>query len=119
MAWRLTLRAQGRVEKRTFPSQDEALDALEAECRAIATAGRRNAVTVARRTYEPIVQVQARAELRGPGRAAAGVDVRGDGSTEAYVGRMRRSVVAQEKGESAYAALRRVLAADGSDSVAP
>lgn len=109
MAWRLTVRSRGSVDKRTFATVAEALDALEAECRAIATADRRRSVKVARRTYEPIVQVQARAELRGPGRVRAGVDVRGDGSTEAYVGRMRRSVVEQERGESAYAALRRTL----------
>jgi hypothetical protein len=116
VAWRLTMRKKGRVDKRTFPTFDEAMDALESECRVIANSQRSNTVKVARRTYDPIVQVQARAELRGPGRTAAGVDVRGDGSTEAYVGRMRRSVVEQERGESPYAALRRVLA---SDSVEP
>ena len=114
--WRVTTRVNGRVEKRTFPSRDEALDALEAECRAIATSRRRDTVKVARREYTPVVQVQARAELRGPGRVAAGIDVRGDGSTEAFVGRLRRQVVEQQRGEDAYAALRRLL---GSDSVAP
>ena len=115
MAWRLTVRRKGRVDKRTFPTRAEALDALETECRAIANTERRDTVKVARRTYEPVVQVQARAELRGPRRVAAGVDVRGDGSAEAYVGRLRRSVVAQERGESAYAALRRVLESESAD----
>ncbi len=53
----------------------------------------------------------ARAELRGPGGAAGGIDVRGDGSAEAFVGRWRRQVVEQARGEDAYAALRRVLSA--------
>ncbi len=116
MAWRLTVRSKGSVDKRTFATREEALEALEAECRAIASSQRLSGVKVARRTYEPVVQVQARGELRGPGRLAAGIDVRGDGSTEAYLGRMRRHVVEQERGESAYAALRRVLA---SESVEP
>jgi hypothetical protein len=53
--------------------------------------------------------VVGRLELSGPGGLRAGVDVRGDGSSEAFTGRLRRRVVAQRDGESAYEALRREL----------
>ncbi len=105
------MRVDGRVEKRTFPDAGAALDALEENARALANGSRWSAIKVARRTYDPVVQVQARVEVRGPRGAAGGVDVRGDGSVEAYTGRFRRRLVEVERGESDYAALRRALGA--------
>lgn len=122
VAWRLTMRVNGRVERRTFPEAADALEALEARGREVARASRRAEIKVAKRTYTPATQVQARLEVRGRPRGrvvAGGVDVRGDGSTEAYTGRFRRHLVAAEGSEDAYAALRRALLDGASVNVAP
>jgi hypothetical protein len=55
----------------------------------------------------------ARIELAGPqrrlARVHAGVDVHGDGSTEPYVGRVRRTAITPEPDEDGISALRRAL----------
>ena len=61
------------------------------------------------RKLEPVQQVVGRIEVTGPDRLRAGVDVRGDGSSEAFTGRVRRQLVEQRRRESAVDALRRVL----------
>ena len=61
------------------------------------------------RTFDPLQRVAHRFELRGGRGKRGGVDVRGDGSVEAWTGRWRRRLVPQRDGESAYDALRRTL----------
>ncbi len=88
----------------------EAFTALEAALRPLVTTTRRGTARIFRREIEPVQQVVARGGLSGPGGARGGVDVRGDGSTEAWTGRSwRRNLVRQQAGEDAFAALRRVL----------
>ena len=117
MAFRVLVRHGSRVERSSCESLGEALTVLEQRCRTLGGTPR-HAVTVYRRTYEPIQQVAVRAEVSGPQRwrpsVRGGVDVRGDGSAEAWTGRIRRSLVAQRPGESAYDALRRALSSDSS-----
>jgi hypothetical protein len=60
------------------------------------------------REFAPAQQVAARAELKGPRGLRAGIDLRGDGSAEAWTGRLGRRLVEPLPGEDAYAALRRV-----------
>jgi hypothetical protein len=63
--------------------------------------------------YAPEEQVVARIELSGPQRRLprvhAGIDVRGDGSTEAYVGRVHRQPLDVGPNEDPIAALRQAI----------
>ena len=111
MAHRVVVRTGPRVERLDAASLDAALDLIEERARALARGPRRAPVELRFKTFEPVQQVAHRLELRGEGGVRAGIDVRGDGSVEAWTGRLRRQVVAQEPGESAYAALRRTLEA--------
>ena len=109
-AYTLTVRSRAKVHKEGHGELDLALAALERTGNDLAKAADARPVggSVIRR-IEPVQQVVARLELRGPGRLRAGVDVRGDGSSEAYTGRVRRRLVDQRPGEDAYGALRRAL----------
>jgi hypothetical protein len=106
----LTVRNGPKVSRERFGDLDAALDAVErAGLEAQRTADARPAGGGLMRRVEPVQQVAARIELRGPRRLRAGVDVRGDGSSEAFTGRVRRRLVDQRDGESPYDALRRAL----------
>lgn len=106
----LTVRDGGRVRKEHCTGLDEALAAVESEGRELEQdAHERPQGGALFRRLDPVQIVVARLELSGPRRLRAGVDVRGDGSSEAFTGRLRRRVVEQRDGESAYGALRREL----------
>jgi hypothetical protein len=114
MEHRVVVRSGPRVERLEAGSLDAALELIEQRARALAAGPGRTAVELRYKTFEPVQQVAHRLELSGPGpgrKVRAGLDVRGDGSVEAWTGRLRRRVVEQEPGESPYAALRRTLEA--------
>jgi hypothetical protein len=111
--WTLTVRNGPKVERAHFDSLARAIEALEHRLEELAPDAGRRAVQFARRRYDPARQVAVRAELTGPGgplsRPHGGVDLRGDGSAEAYTGRVKRQLVELRAGESPYEGLRRSL----------
>jgi hypothetical protein len=113
MAWRLTVRSGPRVTRRRFADLDEALRALQAQAEDLTGSAPRRVLDTKVRRFEPVQQVVARLELAGPQRISpsvrAGVDVRGDGSTEAFLGRLRRRLVEPRRREDVYQALARAV----------
>jgi hypothetical protein len=113
MPWKLTVRSGPKVKQSSFDNLEQALTALEGRARELSSTAPTKPVSIKIARFEPAQQVVARLELSGPQRfvasVRAGVDVRGDGSVEAYRGRVRRELIEQRGGESAYAALRRAL----------
>jgi hypothetical protein len=110
MPYTVTIRQGPKVTRERYAELDAAIGAVEEHGRELERGADAQPVggSLIRR-IEPVQQVVARMELRGPGRLRAGVDVRGDGSSEAYTGRVRRRLVDQRAGEDAYGALRRIL----------
>jgi hypothetical protein len=110
MSYALTVRSRAKVRKERHADLDAALAAVERIGHELSDGADAHAVGghVLRR-IEPVQQVVGRIEIAGPGRLRGGIDVRGDGSSEAFTGRVRRRLVEQRKGEDAYDALRRTL----------
>jgi hypothetical protein len=109
--WRMKVRARAKVERERFATLDEALAAAAARVDELRDAAPREPARAFMREYEPVQQVAARVELaRGRrGRPRGGIDVRGDGSAEAWVGLVRKQLLEQAEGEDALSALRRAL----------
>jgi hypothetical protein len=108
VAYKVTVRRRGRTERKRYPSLPEALTALEARLDDLGPRERRDTERALARELAPVQQVAVRGEVAGRG-VRGGVDVRGDGSLEAYTGRWRRTIVTPDPGETAYDALRRAL----------
>ncbi len=112
--WTLTTRAGSKVEHQHLETLADAIAALERRVEELASAAAREEIRFMSRRIEPVRQVAARLEIAGPGgrgrSVRGGVDLRGDGSVEAFTGRVRRALVERAPGESAPEALARALA---------
>jgi hypothetical protein len=90
---------------------EEALEALRAGAEELSQTAPGLAIDTKIKRFEPGQRVVARLELAGPQRLSpevrAGVDVRGDGSIEAFLGRVRRRLVEPRRREDPYEALAR------------
>jgi hypothetical protein len=111
--FRIVTRNGAKVTRERAASLGEALDLVERYGRGLAAQPRRPEVDLRFRTFTPAAQVAARIEVSGPQRwrpaVRAGIDVRGDGTVEAWSGGTEREAVALQSGESPYDALRRAL----------
>ena len=107
--WTLTVRAGPKVERSQFATLEAATDELAARLESLGRDATREEIQFFARRIEPEQQVVARLELAGPGGERGGVDLRGDGSSEAFRGRLRRRLIEHRGGESAAHALRREL----------
>src|SRR4051812_2122880 len=105
----VTVRRRGATNRERFATLDEALVALEARLDGLSRPERRGTERGLAREYAPVAQVAVRGEVAGPAGLRGGVDLRGDGSAEAYTGRLRRRLVERGSGETVYEALRRTL----------
>jgi hypothetical protein len=110
--YRVVVRHGAKVERAQLDSLEAALDSVESRARELSENADAGVIDTKLRKFDPIQQVVGRVELAGPKRLRAGIDVRGDGSVESYTGRLRRRLIEQRRGESAYEALRRAVAAE-------
>jgi hypothetical protein len=108
-AWTVKARVNGQVDRQRFDESRDAWDALATAVREHEEAPPLETAKSLFRHYEPVQQVAARIELAGPHGLRCGVDVRGDGSSEAWIGRIRKRLVEPQGGETTVQALLRDL----------
>ena len=110
-AYRLTVRHGPKVERESFETLDDAVEALERRAEEVRHEGPLEEVR-ALRDVEPGRRVHARLELSTGGVLGgreAGVDVMGDGALVPYMGVVRRRRLEPRDGETALEAVRAAL----------
>ena len=111
-AYRLTVRHGPKVERESFETLDDALEALERRAEEVRREGPLREVRVLR-DFEPGDRVHARLELstgsllRG---REAGLDVMGDGALVPYSGVVRKRRLEPGRDQSAFDTVREALA---------
>jgi phage protein D len=113
--WTTTVRAKGKVSRERHSTLEEALESAGRHAGQASLRPNAQTVDLKVREYAPSAQVSVRIEVSGPGRllpaVRAGLDVRGDGSTVAWTGRLQRTVIEPQSHETATDALRRAVGA--------
>ncbi|MBJ7347796.1 MAG: hypothetical protein JHC87_04395 [Thermoleophilaceae bacterium] len=111
------VRDGSKTSRSQYELLEDALVFCEAEAKRMAQEAPNRPVETGMRKFDPVDLVAGRVELstgswlRRSARSA-GLDIRGDGSIEAYSGRISRSVVVFRVGETTFDALRRAIAGD-------
>lgn len=104
---RVTIREGSKVQRSTVDSVGDAIDVIQVRLSNVDAI--RDTAKVFKREIAPVDQVVARAELAAKG-ARGGIDLRGDGSAQAWTGRLNKTIIEAQTSETAYDALRRALA---------
>lgn len=108
----LKVREGGKTRRESYASRKELLEAAARHAEELAARASGSTVKTPLRDFAPVEQVVGRVEISRRGHRPllgehAGVDVRGDGSMEAWAGRVSRRVIEQAPGETVFGALRR------------
>jgi hypothetical protein len=110
-AYRLTVRHGPKVERETFETLDDALEALGRHAEGVRREGPLEEFS-ALRDFEPARRVHARIELSTGGvirSREVGIDVMGDGALVPYTGVIRKRRLEPPDGETAFDAVRDAL----------
>jgi hypothetical protein len=111
--WRLVVRDGATVRKSIWPTLADALDQLQAETVEASNRPPAQPVDLKVRDFTPRDLVVMRAGVKGPQRllpkVRCGMDVRGDGSAEPWIGGAGKREVEVRRKETPWLALRREL----------